>query len=815
MNPLLRLLRYPGAVAGITLALLLVSSLAVEHWYREVHRERQHAVTLSQLHSFDEALEGAVNRRLATLPALRTYLESAPPGTEIRRDLDAFAEGLHASAPGIRALQYVRGGVIRYTSRLKDNRPAFGYNLLADPRPEVRQDVMRALASDWVVLSGPLDLIQGGRGFVARLATFLPGDPRFGLVAAVMEVEPIFLEAGFGSSWAGIRLAVRDGNGRLLAGDPEVFAQDPVTVAVSVTGGTTWHLAGLPLQGWATAGPAVWGVRIGLALVSLLGTALGWTVSARQMRLRRAVSARTRALSVANERLEAKVHEVEVAEDAVRAQHTLLRAVIEGSPDLILVRDREGRYMLANDAAGAALGRAADDVVGRTARDVFAATDAPDIDAIDHAVLTSAAPLTRERRLPTPAGERTYLLAVHPWMDERGEAAGTVTVARDVTERLTLENQLRHAQKLDALGRLSGGIAHDFNNVLTAILAGAHLLAQNLPASTPELAGDVDDIRAAAQRGAELTRKLLAFGRRDMLERQPLDLVSVVADTAAMARRLLPAHIDVRTELPSPPVTVAADHGALSQILLNLVTNARDAMPVEGRLEISLSRKLANGRAIARLAVRDTGIGMDEATRAHIFEPFFTTKPPGAGTGLGLSIAYGLIQQHDGAIAVESEPGRGTTVTIDLPVVSEAPTRPEAPPVNGAALPGGAETILVVEDEDAIRTTARRVLGHQGYRVLTARDGQEGLETLRRDPGIALVITDMVMPRMGGAELSQLARQAGVRAPFLFTTGYPSLTGATGGDPADGALLLKPWQPEDLLEKVRELLDAAAGRSAP
>jgi PAS domain S-box-containing protein len=804
----LRVLRHPATAAGITLLVLLGGSLGVERWYRSVHRDRQRALTQSVLHAYDEALEGALNRRLATLLALRAYLESGPAGPDIRPDLDAFAEGLHASVPGIRTLQYIRGGVIRYTSRLEENRAMYGYNLLADPRPQVRQDVMRAMASDSIVLSGPLDLLQGGRGFVGRLATFPREDPRFGLVAAVMDVRPIFAEAGFGSRWGGVHLAVRDAERQILAGVPEVFGRQPVSVSVSVTGGTTWELAATPARGWDAMGPAIWGMRTGLLLVTVLGAALAWAVSSRQMRLRRAVGSRTRALSVANERLEAKVREVEVAERAVRAQHTLLRAVIEGSPDLILVRDGQGGYVLANDAAGLAFGRPADDIVGHTALDLFSPEDAADIDATDRTVLASGAPLTRERRFSTAEGERTYLLAVHPWMDERGEAAGTVTVARDITERLTLEHQLRHAQKLDALGRLSGGIAHDFNNVLTAILAGAHLLAQNLSANNPELAGDADEIRAAAQRGAELTRKLLAFGRRDLLERHPLDLVSVVADTAAMARRLLPEHIEVRTELPPPPVTINADHGALSQILLNLVTNARDAMPVHGRLEIRLARRQANGRDMARLTVRDTGMGMDETTRAHIFEPFFTTKPPGAGTGLGLSIAYGLIQQHDGAINVESDPGRGTTVTIDLPMVAEAPAA-LMPAAEVAAAKGGAETILVVEDEDVIRTTARRVLGRHGYRVLTARDGQEGLDVLRQDPDIALVITDMVMPRMGGAELSQLARRAGVRAPFLFTTGYPSVAGAVGGAPADGALLPKPWQPEDLLLKVRELLDAA------
>jgi PAS domain S-box-containing protein len=812
MLSMLRSLRHPAAIAGVTLIVLIGASLAVDRWYWDLHLERQRAQTQAQLHSYEAALDGALSRRLATLPALRAYLESGPPGGDIRPDLDEFADGLHATVPGIRALQYVRGGVIRYTSRIEDNRPAYGHNLLADPRPEVREAVMRAMASDSIVLSGPTELLQGGRAIVARLATFPREDPRFGLVAAVMDLEPIFAEAGIISRWAGVRLAVRDAEGRLLTGAPEVYAQHPVSVAVSVGGATAWELAGTPARGWATLGPALWGMRAGLVLVTVLGTLLAGAVSSRHMRLRRVVGSRTRALSVANERLESKVREVEVAERALRAQHTLLRAVIEGSPDLVLVRDGQGRYVLANDAAGRAFARAADDIVGRTAKDLFPADEAADIDATDRAVLASGAPLTRERRFTTPDGERTYLLAVHPWVGERGAAAGTVTVARDVTDRLTLESHLRHAQKLDALGRLSGGIAHDFNNVLTAILASAHLLARNLSATSPELAGDADEIRAAALRGAELTRKLLAFGRRDVLERHALDLVSVVADTAAMARRLLPAHIEVRTELPSRPVTVHADHGALSQILLNLVTNARDAMPVHGRLEIQLAPKRVNGREMARLAVRDTGIGMDETTRAHIFEPFFTTKPPGAGTGLGLSIAYGLIQQHEGEITVESEPGRGTEVTIDLPIVADAPDVPEPePPATPAS--GGAETILIVEDEDAIRTTARRVLSLRGYRVLTARDGQEGLDVLRRDPSIALVITDMVMPRMGGAELSQLARRAGVRAQFLFTTGYPSVAGAAGGAPADGSLLPKPWQPEDLLLKVRELLDAAPDRS--
>jgi PAS domain S-box-containing protein len=785
---------------------LLGGAIAMERWYASIHVERQRSQLRVQAHLYLEALKGALNRRMAALPALRAFLEAGPPGPDIRLDLDAFADGLHASVSGVRGLQYVRGGVVRYTSNFEDNRAVFGYNLLADPRPEIREGVMQALATDTVVLSGPHDLLQGGVGLIGRLAVFPKADPRFGLVAVVMDLHTIFAEAGLADTTAPTLRAVRDASGLVLEGSSEVFTRLPVILSMDVTGGEPWELAAVPLRGWASAGPAFWGVRVSLLLIVVLGTALAWAVSSRQMRLRRAVSTRTRALSDTNARLEAKVQEVEVAEIALRGQHTLLRAVIDGSPDPILVRDRTGQYVLINDAAARVFGRPTEKMVGRTPAELFPPDYATDVEAADRVVRASGTPMTRERRIETPTGDRTYLIAVHPWLDAPDESAGTVTVARDVTDRLLLESQLRHAQKLDALGRLSGGIAHDFNNILTAILANTHLIAQGLGRKAPELTGEADEIRAAAQRGAELTRKLLAFGRRDMLERHPLDLVEVVADTAAMARRLLPEHIEVRPALPAVPVIVNADHGALSQILLNLVTNARDAMPTPGRLEMSLQTVTTSDGDAARLVVRDTGVGMNEATRAHIFEPFFTTKPPGAGTGLGLSIAYGLIQQHDGTIRLESHPGRGTTVTIDLPIVTDEPEEPA--PARRPSAGGRAETVLVVEDEDAIRTTMRRVLTSHGYRVLTARDGLEGLEVLRQESGIALVITDLVMPRMGGAELSQLARGAGVLTPFLFTTGYPGVAGAQGGEAVDGALLPKPWEPEELLAKVREMLDA-------
>jgi CheY-like chemotaxis protein len=275
-----------------------------------------------------------------------------------------------------------------------------------------------------------------------------------------------------------------------------------------------------------------------------------------------------------------------------------------------------------------------------------------------------------------------------------------------------------------------------------------------------------------------------------------------------MVRRLVPEAIEIRLDLPSWPVTVHADQGALGQILLNLVTNARDAMPGAGRLEIGLSEITREDRRMARLTVRDTGVGMDEATRAHVFEPFFTTKPSGQGTGLGLSIAYGLVQRHDGTIEIESAPGAGTTVSIELPIAEPASEPAGAAAVEAPA--GRSETILVVEDEAVIRNTLGRLLERTGYRVVTATDGEAGLEILKRRPDVALVISDLVMPRMGGAELARRARRAGTRAPFLFTTGYPGSRPSEAGEPLAGTVLTKPWLPGELLSKVRQLLDGTS-----
>ncbi len=404
--------------------------------------------------------------------------------------------------------------------------------------------------------------------------------------------------------------------------------------------------------------------------------------------------------------------------------------------------------------------------------------------------------------------------------DERGRVVGFEMIAEDVTERRALEAQLRQAQKMEAVGQLTGGIAHDFNNLLTVILANADLLAKALPPGASDLRRDLEELQAAARRGANMVRKLLAFSRREELRLRPVDLPRLVADLEGVLRRLMPEHISLKTEVAEGLPPVLADPGAVEQILLNLATNARDAMPNGGSLTISLApatteenqRWTHQGKPPARyvrLSVRDNGTGMDEVTLAHLFEPFFTTKPPGVGTGLGMAMVYGLVKQQSGFVDVQSRWGAGTTVQVYLPAASREPVG--ASPKLSAQSAAGAETILLVEDEEGIRRSASRVLARAGYRVLVACDGEEALGLYRRHRDeIALVISDVVMPRLSGTELYR-ALQGEPRPPkFIFTSGYAAREVADRAVLEQaGPLLQKPWDVDDFLRRVRQALDGA------
>ncbi len=401
---------------------------------------------------------------------------------------------------------------------------------------------------------------------------------------------------------------------------------------------------------------------------------------------------------------------------------------------------------------------------------------------------------------------------------------GTLTACdgalADITANRQMTEQLRQSQKMEAVGHLAGGIAHDFNNLLTAIGGYAEIVRNGLPPGDP-LYDDAGEILRAAQRAADLTRQLLAFGRRQVLTPHVLDLRSAVDQMLVMLRRLIGERVEIRTLHAADPVHAQVDRGQLEQVLLNLVLNARDAMPDGGivtiRTGISARTGAQHGKELtpgeyAEIAVTDTGIGMSAEVRARAFDPFFTTKPVGKGSGLGLSTVYGIVKQSGGSVAIDSAPGRGTTILVHLPLTAATPT---AEPAQATPQPRGkAAKLLVVEDEPLVRDLLQRTLLRAGHTVVTAQNGEQALLQAQSHADFDAVITDVVMPHMGGRELITRLRRTNPTLPVLFVSGYSddseSLLRATAGH---GAVLTKPFTSAQLQEALARLLPDTATTS--
>ena len=408
-------------------------------------------------------------------------------------------------------------------------------------------------------------------------------------------------------------------------------------------------------------------------------------------------------------------------------------------------------------------------------------------------------------------------LSGRPLTDQQGVVQGFEFIAEDVTERRALEGQLRQAQKIEAVGQLAGGLAHEFNNFLGIILGYSELMSVEAGGNEC-LCRQIAEIKAATQRASSMTHQLLAFGRKQLMEPKVLDLNSAVWETQKLLHRLLPANIDVVPVLSSTLGRVKADPGQVQQVLINLVINARDAMPKGGKVvietamadldEVSVSKHvgLPPGTYVT-MSVSDTGGGMDDETSSRVFEPFFTTKEPRKGTGLGLSTVYGIVKQSGGYITVNSAVGKGTTFRIYLPLVQPADEETNVTPSSPIEQSGG-ETILVVEDETTLRRLLCFLLERQGYKVYEARDGAEAVEIFRQQTSaIHLVVSDITMPRMGGIELKRKATALRPDVKFLFMSGDSEEVIEQVQTVAQTcAFLEKPFLPQDLVSKVQGLL---------
>ncbi len=396
-------------------------------------------------------------------------------------------------------------------------------------------------------------------------------------------------------------------------------------------------------------------------------------------------------------------------------------------------------------------------------------------------------------------------------------AAVAIQGRRAERTRAELEDEIRQLQKMDAVGRLAGGVAHDFNNLLMVVRGRSELLLHHIMHENP-MRRHIELIQQTAERAVALTQQLLTFSRKQMLQPRVIDLNAVVAGVEQMLRRLIGEHLEMALVVGSGLGRVRADAGQLEQVIMNLVVNARDAMPEGGRLtletaNVELDETFVRAHMGARagsyvmLAVSDTGVGMDAATQAHLFEPFFTTKGPGKGTGLGLATVYGVVKQHGGYITVESAPGRGAVFSVYLPRTDEGIERP-APSASDIRPTRGSETVLLVEDEQSVRDLIREMLLARGYRVLEARHGAEALLIAERHTGpIHLLLTDVVMPQMGGREVAQRLRPSRPEMKALFISGYTGVANTFDDTDLGAVLLPKPFTADALALKLREVLD--------
>jgi PAS domain S-box-containing protein len=560
--------------------------------------------------------------------------------------------------------------------------------------------------------------------------------------------------------------------------------------------------------------------------------------------------------------------EVTAARD-IRTLVAFLDSIIDNIPAMVFVKNAETlRYERFNRAGEELTGLKRDNMFGRDDFSLFPADQARFFQEKDREVLENKLLVdipeepfqtpngvrwlhTRKIPILGPAGEPRYLLGISEDITDRKTADDRRDEAhrqleRSVDERTTeltrlnddlrkqiaereraeealrrSEEELRQSQKMEAIGRLAGGIAHDFNNLLSIILSYSVMMMEALSPDDP-LRADAEQIAIAGQRARDLTRQLLAFSRRQMLRPEVIDLAEVVRGVEPMLRRVLGEDIELTISLAQPSSLVKADPGQLQQILMNLVVNARDAMPSGGQLwietaDVVLDEAHVRGHVGARpgphvcLTVSDTGVGLDEETRTRIFEPFFTTKPRGKGTGLGLSTVLGIVQQSGGHVTVESTPDEGASFRVFLPRTTEARTPP--PPVREPRQPvarRGSETVLLVEDEGQLRVLARDILRSAGYTVFEAPNAAEAIKVSQRHAGpIHLLVTDVVMPHIGGQELARRLSHERPRMRVLYMSGYTDDGIVQGGtvDPTI-AFLPKPITPDTLLGKVRETLDA-------
>lgn len=654
--------------------------------------------------------------------------------------------------------------------------------------------LMRRLAAS---INGILGSLVLGLGVVALLGYFVGLEAAFGwgqLTRMAIHTAAGFIVLGLGLLVSGWRIA-RDRNEILPRWLPIFAAIAVLTITISL-----WRAVDPERDTAALQNARDFVFFFGIVLAAVLA----WVVS-------KAVSERA-----GKDNLEVEIAErKQVAEKLHNYEH-----IVSNSTDMLALLDKNYVYLTANAAYLKAFGKTSDEMIGRTLAEVFGEEFFSTVIRPNAERCLAGEEVHYQARFEYPASGWRHVDAIYsPYRGTDNEIRGFVIISRDITEHEQLQAQLRQAQKLEAVGQLTGGIAHDFNNLLTIIIGNLQLLEESSSQDQGPHANTQDALDAAL-RGAELTRRLLAFSRKQLLVPKVIDINELVTELEPLFHRTLGEDISIKTKLAGDLWLTCVDHSQLENSLVNLAVNARDAMSSGGKLTIETSNtfldedyarshtEVSPGEYV-RLRVSDNGTGMPKDVLARVFEPFFSTKEPGKGTGLGLSMVYGFVKQSAGHINIYSEEGHGTTITIYLPKSQSATEKTGITSSRLMRIPSGNETVLLVEDEAGVRKIGVTLLTALGYRVLEAGAGPEALALLEQHDDIDLLFTDMVMPGgMTGAELGRQARERKPTLKVLYTSGYTDTAAFGNGLLQHGDdILNKPYQKRELAQKVRDILD--------
>ncbi len=766
----------------VMLAVLVALGLVADRAF-QVSRDTRERIAVYELAAdYANALEDAIDRRAQLTHGLRAFIGSRWGSPSFQEEFQSFGVRLLDGLPGTRAAQVVVGGRIVQTAPVAGNEAVLGFDLYQHSDPGLAADVRSAEVLDGIVVSGPLDFVQGGNGIIARRRVVGSAGELLAIGQVVFDLAPILREADSAAGIVGLRLALGDNRGRPVMGPGAVFSDHPILTQVRLPD-RIWRLAAVPTDGWGAAESGLVLFRGGLVLTGLVLVGLTWVATARRVREATATAVRSQA----------------------SAEEKFAR-LFQLSPDGVsLTRMRDDSLLEVNDSFVALTGWPREELIGHSSLEL-GLWDVPEQRADALRELNERGEIHGlESFLRRKDGTRIECSFSSRIVEVDGEQC-RLAVIREIEQRRIYERHLAQGQKLEAIGRLAGGVAHDFNNIITAVLGYNQAAAEALDPAH-EVQEDLRQVHQAAERAADLTRQLLTFSRGQVGRPKPVDLEQLVRATVGLLTRLVGEDVRLVLDFPEPLPPVKIDPTQLERIIVNLAVNARDAMPGGGTIFMTAR----SWEAGVELHVRDTGSGIPLELQAKIFEPFFTTKDAGRGAGLGLSAVYAIVRGSGGRVTVESAPGQGATFKLWFPAMPSTTLIPEAGVrrASDAPLPRGTETILLAEDEPQIRELAARALEGLGYTVLPAENGRSCLLRDAAHGGrVGLLLTDVVMPGLSGPDLALEVRRRHPGLPVLYMSGYTADTQAIERALREGGRLLpKPFTVAELATQVRRVLD--------